>query len=100
VRVYKHPTNSDAFFGRSDNQSLADQGIPAHTVGVAFEFPDYHAVGDHWDKIDYANMERVVRAVLLGLHAVADSPREPRWNETNPKAARYLEAFRARRAAK
>ena len=100
VRLYKHPRNSDAFFGRSDNQSLADQGVPAHTVGVTFQFPDYHAVGDHWEKIDYANMERVVRAVALGLHAVADSAREPRWNESNPKAARYLRAWRERRAAK
>ena len=94
VRVYKHPTKSDAFFGRSDNQSLADAGIPAHTAGVAFEFPDYHAVGDEWQKIDFANMERVVRTVGLAALLVADDTREPRWNEQNPKAARYVEAWK------
>ncbi|HVF67827.1 MAG TPA: M28 family peptidase [Pyrinomonadaceae bacterium] len=94
VKVYKHPTNSDAYFSRSDNQSLADAGVPAHTAGVAFEFPDYHAVGDEWAKVDYANMERVVRAVGLAALLIADDPREPRWNEQNPKTAAYVEAWK------
>ncbi|HWS55828.1 MAG TPA: M28 family peptidase [Pyrinomonadaceae bacterium] len=94
VRLFKHPTKSDAFFSRSDNQALADLGVPAHTVGVAFEFPDYHGVGDHWEKIDYANMERVVRAVALGLLALADDPRAPRWDESNPRAAKYAQAWK------
>jgi hypothetical protein len=94
IKVYKHPTNSDAYFARSDNQSLADAGVPAHTAGVAFEFPDYHAVGDEWTKVDYANMERVVRAVGLAALLVADDAREPRWNEQNPKTAPYVEAWK------
>ena len=99
VKVYKHPTNSDAYFARSDNQSLADAGVPAHTAGVAFEFPDYHAVGDEWAKVDFANMERVVRAVGLAALLIADDPREPRWNEQNPKTAAYVEAWKKLHAA-
>ncbi|HEX8351351.1 MAG TPA: M28 family peptidase, partial [Pyrinomonadaceae bacterium] len=94
VRVYKHPTKSDAYFSRSDNQSLADAGVPAHTAGVAFQFPDYHAVGDHWEKIDYANMARVARAVGRAALSIADSAQEPRWNEQNPGAAPYVEAWK------
>jgi hypothetical protein len=94
VRVYKHPTKSDSFFSRSDNQSLADSGVPAHSAGVAFEFPDYHAVGDEWPKIDFANMTRVVRTVGRAALALADSAQEPRWNEQNPKAAPYVEAWK------
>lgn len=94
VRVYKHPTKSDSFFSRSDNQSLADSGVPAHTAGVAFEFPDYHAVGDEWQKIDFVNMERVVRTVGRGVLSLAGSVQEPRWNEQNPKAAPYAEAWK------
>ena len=30
VKVYKHPKNSDAYFSRSDNQSLANQGARAY----------------------------------------------------------------------
>jgi Peptidase family M28 len=94
IKVYKHPTNSDAYFARSDNQSLADAGVPAHTAGVAFEFPDYHAVGDEWTKVDFANMERVVRAVGLAALLVADDTREPHWNEQNPKTAEYVQAWK------
>jgi Zn-dependent M28 family amino/carboxypeptidase len=94
VDVSKHPRNSDTFFGRSDNQALANLGVPAHTLCTAYIFPDYHAPGDHWEKVDYDNMEKVDRMVALGLLILADSPSEPRWNEANPKAAKYLEAWR------
>jgi hypothetical protein len=94
VKVFKHPTNSDAYFSRSDNQSLADAGVPAHTLSVAYEFPDYHAVGDEWRKVDFANMERVVRTVALAALMIADNPQEPRWNEQNPKTAPYVEAWK------
>jgi len=97
VTVTKHPRNSDAYFGRSDNQALADLGVPALTLSVAFNFPDYHGVGDHWEKIDYANMEKVVRAVGAGVLAIANEAREPRWNEANPRTARYVKAWRERR---
>ena len=97
IRVYKHERNSDAFFGRSDNQALADQGVPAHTLCVAFVYPDYHGLGDHWEKIDYANMEKVARMVALAVVMIADNPQEPKWNEANPKAARYLKAWQQRR---
>jgi Zn-dependent M28 family amino/carboxypeptidase len=93
VTVYKHQQNSDAFFGRSDNQALADQGVPAHSLGVTFAFPDYHGLGDHWEKIDYANMEKVDRMVALALLMIADNPQEPRWNASNPTAARFLKAW-------
>jgi peptidase M28-like protein len=96
VTIYKHERNSDAFFGRSDNQALADQGVPAHTLCVAYVYPDYHGLGDHWDKIDYANMAKVDRSVALGLTMIANNTQEPKWNEANPKAARYAKAWKER----
>ncbi len=98
VKVVKHPRNSDLYFGRSDNQALADLGVPAHTLCVAFEFPDYHGAADHWDKLDYPNMARVDRMVARALLAIADDPNEPKWDEANPKAAKYLKAWKDRRA--
>ena len=53
VRIVKDPAASDAYFGRSDNQALADLGIPAHTVSVLYDFADYHKVSDEWNKLDY-----------------------------------------------
>jgi hypothetical protein len=92
VKVYKDEQASDAFFSRSDNQSLADAGIPAHTLCVAFEFPDYHQVGDHWQKVDFDNMAKVDRAVALGLLHVASDAAPPKWNESNPAAKKYVDA--------
>jgi hypothetical protein len=97
IKVFKHPTNSDAYFGRSDNQALADQGVPAHTLSVAYEYLDYHQVGDHWDKVDYDNMAKVDRMVTVGVLMIANNASEPKWNEANPKAARYLKAWRDHR---
>jgi hypothetical protein len=98
INVFKHEQNSDSFFGRSDNQALADQGVPAHTICTAFVYPDYHGLGDHWDKIDYDNMAKVNRMVALGLIMIANNTEEPKWNEANPKAARYVKAWKERRA--
>ena len=95
VAFYKHQTNSDSFFGRSDNQSLADSGVPAHTLVVAFTFPDYHQPGDHWQKIDYNNMAVVTRAIGVGLVRLANSPKPVEWNTGNPKAANYVKAANA-----
>ena len=96
IKVYKHERNSDAFFSRSDNQSLADQGVPAHTLCVAFVYPDYHGLGDHWEKVDYVNMAKVDRMVGLSLVMIANNPREPKWNEANPRTERYVKAWKDR----
>jgi hypothetical protein len=95
IKVYRDPEASDAYFTRSDNDALAEQGVPAHTLCVAFDFPDYHGVGDEWQKINYENMAKVDRMVLLALFDIANSERAPQWNARNAKT----ELFRAARAA-
>lgn len=72
VRIYKHAKFSDEFFERSDNEALAKQGIPAHTVSVAYEFPDYHALGDEPAKLDYRNLTAVVRALRAGIVSLSN----------------------------
>ena len=78
----------------SDNAALARVGIPAHTVSVAYSFPDYHKVGDHWDKVDYVNMAKITKAIGLGIRALANSTKAPKWNEANPKTKSYFEAWK------
>jgi Peptidase family M28 len=95
IRVYKHARYSDPFFSRSDNQALADQGVPAHTLCVAYIYPDYHGLGDTWEKVDYDNMAGVDRMVALAVLMIANNPRAPRWNEANPNVARYVQAWKA-----
>jgi Zn-dependent M28 family amino/carboxypeptidase len=96
IRVWKHPVNSDKYFAHSDNQALADQGIPSHTVSVAYAFPDYHGAGDHWDKIDYDNMALVDRTIALAIWKIANGTDTPKWNAQNPKAAKYLGTWQQR----
>jgi hypothetical protein len=92
VRVLSDAASGE-FFTRSDNAPLADQGIPAHTVAVAFEFPDYHTVRDKWQKIDYDNMAKVDRMIALSLLLLADNPQPPKWNQEEPRAERYWRAW-------
>ncbi|AWL07424.1 M28 family peptidase [Massilia oculi] len=98
IRFWKHPTNSDRYFARSDNQALADAGVPAHTLAVAFGFPDYHGKDDTWDKIDYDNMVRVNRMIAVALQDIANDTAKPAWTDV-PNAAKYREAARALHAA-
>jgi hypothetical protein len=96
IAVVKHEKNSDAFFGRSDNATFADAGIPSTTLSVAYVYPDYHAVGDEWPKLDYENMAKVDVCVALGIWDIATSEKAPEWSRENPKVKRYVEAHDSR----
>ena len=80
VSVYRKDT-ADDYFDRSDNFSFARVGIVAHTIAVAFEFSDYHDVGDEADKIDYRNLAKVDEGIAAGIAAVADAQSAPVWSD-------------------
>ena len=90
VKIYTK-RGADAFFDRSDNYAFALAGVVAHTVVVAFEYPDYHGLGDDWQKIDYANMAKVDRGIAAGVLELANSPGVPQWSRLK-EAAQYREA--------
>jgi hypothetical protein len=91
IKVYEDKEASDEYFLRSDNEALARLGIPAHTIAVAYDFSDYHAVGDEWQKIDYGNMAKVDRMIALAVMNLANSAAVPQWNQENPKTAPFRE---------
>jgi hypothetical protein len=93
IKIREDEKKSDEFFARSDNLAFAEKGVPAHTVGVAFEFPDYHQVGDEWQKIDYDNMARVDRMIATAVLIVANSSDAPRWNTELDKTEPYRKAI-------
>ncbi|MGA2883188.1 MAG: M28 family peptidase [Bryobacteraceae bacterium] len=96
IKIYKNLKGSDDYFAASDNFSLAEAGVPAQTLCVAFDYPDYHAVGDEWQKIDYDNMAKVDRAIALAMFLMADSEQPVSWNENNPKTAPFVKAWKQR----
>lgn len=87
-----HPTNSFAYFGASDNLPFASAGVPAHTVCTAYEFADYHKVGDTADKLDYKNMANVVQVISRAVLEVANRKERIQWNADEKRAARFIEA--------
>ena len=91
ISVIKDAQASDSYFRRSDNGPLADAGIPAHTVSVTYEFPDYHAVGDEWQKLDYDNMAHVDQAVGIAVLRLVSSSMAPKWND-DASTKRFVEA--------
>ena len=99
VKIYKDAAASDAYFTRSDNEALASQGVPAHSLTVAFDYPDYHGLGDEWNKVDYDNMARVDRMIALGLLHIANALKAPEWNAANPKTQPFRDAQRKSRPA-
>jgi Zn-dependent M28 family amino/carboxypeptidase len=92
IAVTKVPEASDKYFNRSDNGPLAKAGVPAHTLSVTYDFPDYHAVGDEWQKIDYDNMAKVDQAVGIATLRLAQALTTPHWNVSDPAVKPYAEA--------
>lgn len=91
VKLVKHEKFSDAFFGSSDNLPFAQSCVVAHTVSVTYQFPDYHQVGDEWQKLDYENMAKVVRMLGTGVHFLADQDEPLAFDGQNPAT----QAFRS-----
>lgn len=90
--LYKRDKESDSFFNRSDNAAFAEAGIPAHTVVVAYDFPDYHGLADNWEKLDYQNMAKINRTLATGIWELANRVQEPAWNTANDKTEKYRTA--------
>ncbi len=99
IKVYKDAQASDAYFTQSDNSPLAEHGVPAHSLTVAFDYPDYHGLGDEWQKIDYENMARVDRMVTLAVLNMANAATAPAWNAQNPNTERFRQAQKTERTA-
>lgn len=92
VSVVEHPQFSEPFFFASDNASLARVGIPSHTVSVVYQFDDYHGLDDEHEKLDYANMAKVVRALGFGVLEIANAPQRVKWNAQKERVKPFLEA--------
>ena len=90
VNLWRRP-DADDYFNRSDNYSFAQHGVIAHTAAVAFDFPDYHRLGDTLDKIDFNNMAIVDRGIAAGLLRVANQTDPPHWSDS-PAAGVWREA--------
>jgi aminopeptidase YwaD len=74
-----HPTQN--FFQRSDNYTLARQGIIAHTVSSFGLHKDYHRPSDEVRTIDFVHMTRAIEGMVKPIEWLLNSDFRPSWNE-------------------
>jgi len=88
LKITKYDHTNEAMF-RSDGVSLLRQGIPA-TMFFTYWHADYHAVGDHMDKIAYPNLAKIARSAFRIVSATADLEPGLRINPDTPLGGRPL----------
>jgi aminopeptidase YwaD len=72
-----HPDQN--FFERSDNYTLALQGVVAHTISSYGLHPDYHRPSDDVSKIDFPFMTRSLNSLVAPIRWLANSNFRPAW---------------------
>lgn len=88
LKITKYDYKNEAMF-RSDGVSLLWQGVPA-TMFFTSWHADYHAVGDHMDKIAYPNLAKISRAAFRLVRDVANVQPGLRINPDTPLGGRPL----------
>lgn len=77
----KDPYPEQHFYERSDNYSLALQGIVAHTVSGWATIPTYHSAQDTLGNIDIPYMTAAIQSLVEPVRWLVTSDFEPKWAE-------------------
>jgi hypothetical protein len=86
AKLVNDPHPEQNFFQRSDNYTLARQGIIAHTVSSFGLHTDYHHASDEIKTIDFQHMTRAINSMIVPVNWLVNSDFVPTWNEgKNPK---------------
>jgi hypothetical protein len=85
VKIVPDPYPEQNFFLRSDNVAFVKAKVPGHSVSAGSTHEDYHGLNDEVDRIEFGNMEHLVRAIFLGTSRIADGTRDVRWTREIPR---------------
>jgi Zn-dependent M28 family amino/carboxypeptidase len=80
ARLVQDPHPEENFFQRSDNYTLARQGIIAHTVSSFGLHTDYHRASDEVKTIDFGHMTRSIDSMVTPIQWLVNSNFKPAWN--------------------
>jgi hypothetical protein len=82
---YPDPYPEQQLFYRSDNASLARQGVPAHTISTTQIDKDkyYHQLTDELSTIDIPNMVRIIKAIALSSTSIVEGKDTPTRVDTS-----------------
>jgi Zn-dependent M28 family amino/carboxypeptidase len=79
------PYPTEQLFYRSDNATLARQGVPAHTISTSKMDSEkyYHTRGDEISTLDIKNMTRIIQAIALSSTSIVDGRDTPTRVDTS-----------------
>ncbi|MBS1602066.1 MAG: M28 family peptidase [Bacteroidetes bacterium] len=73
------PYPRENLFYRSDNATLAKQGVPAHTISTSKMDSEkyYHTAGDEMSTLDMKNMAAIIRSIAISSKSIVDGKDTP-----------------------
>ena len=81
AKLVADPHPDQNFFQRSDNYTLARQGVVAHTVSSFGLHTDYHQASDEIKTIDFTHMSRAINSMVNPVRWLVNSNFKPAWFE-------------------
>ena len=81
AKLVNDPHPEQNFFQRSDNYTLARQGVIAHTVSSFGLHKDYHHASDEIKTIDFKHMTRAINSMVEPVNWLVNSDFKPVWFE-------------------
>lgn len=82
---YMDPYPEQNLFYRSDNATLAELGVPAHTISTSKmdSEPNYHNVSDEVQTLDLANMTEIIKAIAKSATSIISGQDTPSRVDTS-----------------
>ncbi len=81
AKLVQDPRPEQNFFRRSDNYTLARQGVIAHTVSSFGLHTDYHRAGDEIKTINFEHMTKAINSMVEPVIWLVNSDFKPVWFE-------------------
>ena len=79
ARLVQDPHTKQDFFRRSDNYTMALEGVVAHTVSSFGLHKEYHQPADETRLIDYPHMTEAIASMVEPLAWLANGTFKPAW---------------------
>jgi len=71
-KFYPDPYPDMQLFYRSDNATLARQGVPAHTISTSKMDAEkyYHTQEDEFETLDMKNMAEIIKSIAISATSI------------------------------
>lgn len=84
-QFYPDPYTEQNLFYRSDNATLARQGVPAHTISTSKmdSEPNYHKLSDEISTLDLTNMAEIIKSIAVSAQTIISGKDTPTRVDSN-----------------